>query len=878
MNLGDRVFHPQFGEGEVEIDRGDTLLVRFGTDYKSVALASIVVRRTAAQRLDEGIFDPLPQVLLKAQALAIRSLHAEWGLFSPSRIQLLPHQLWVCQQVCARWPTRYLVADDVGLGKTVEAGMILSALYSRGLIRRLLILCPASLVAQWQQRMLDMFDIRLVSYNAAADTARGANFWKINDHVVASLHTLRTDSGGRHRRMEEAEPFDMVLVDEAHHLNATEEAGATLGLRLLRNLEEAGRIRSLVLFTGTPHRGKDFGFLSLLSLLDPQFDPKRPMTEMLPGLRHVMIRNNKASVTDLQGQPIFHSHRVHPQEFHYSPAEEQFYDMLTRFITDGRAYSRTLSRTQGEAVKLVLIALQKLASSSVAAIRRAIERRLQRVVNRQETLSQLERQLEEADEDQVADLDVAIAGLQLETALTEHEEPALRELLAAAQMITTETKIESILDLIEHKIPGRSVLFFTEYKATQSLLMRRLRERFDSNSVSFINGDGFADEVEPGRRITESRASAAERFNRGAVRFLVSTEAAGEGIDLQESCHTLVHVDLPWNPMRLHQRVGRLNRYGQKEVVEVYLYRNPETVEARIWELLNAKIERINQALGAAMDEPEDMLELVLGMTSTDIFQNIFAGALENASGARLDQWFDRASASFGGEDVLDAVRRIIGSASRFDLQKVSHRLPRLDLPDLIPFFESAIQEGGRRIQRMDGQLGFRTPEAWRKSSPAIRPEYQGLVLDRSLRGEGVQLIGVGSPIFDAALDSATEEEATVAVIPAALLPAPLVVFRLFSRESLDVGNDLPRSAGILLTDPVQALRDDALLTFLNDLARRRPALVTETSTRYARELIDRATTALEASIGDTIPIPFDLPGWEPMALIVPDIPTTNDG
>src|SRR5664279_619763 len=166
---------------------------------------------------------------------------------------------------------------------------------------------------------------------------------------------------------------------------------------------------------------------------------------------------------------------------------------------------------------------------------------------------------------------------------------------------------------IRDRFAGRSVLFFTEYKATQSLLMSELIRRFGDGCVAFINGDSRADEVvgRDGevRTVRQTREDAAEKFNDGRVRFLISTEAGGEGIDLQESCHSLIHVDLPWNPMRLHQRVGRLNRYGQKERVEVVTLRNPDTVESRIWDKLNSKIGNIMLAFGHVMEEPEDLLQ-----------------------------------------------------------------------------------------------------------------------------------------------------------------------------------------------------------------------------------------------------------------------------
>ena len=175
---------------------------------------------------------------------------------------------------------------------------------------------------------------------------------------------------------------------------------------------------------------------------------------------------------------------------------------------------------------------------------------------------------------------------------------------------------------------NRQVLFFTEYKATQSLLMSALMREFGEGAIAFINGDDRADEVVfpsgESKSIFLERNEATERFNAGRVRFMVSTEAGGEGIDLQENCHSLIHVDLPWNPMRLHQRVGRLNRYGQKNQVEVVVLRNPETVEGRICEILQEKMNQIMIALGQAMDEPEDLLQLVLGMTSPALWRELF--------------------------------------------------------------------------------------------------------------------------------------------------------------------------------------------------------------------------------------------------------------
>ena len=158
-----------------------------------------------AQAIEAETWHSPLEVVTRVQAECIQSVNDTWGVFSLSRIALLPHQLWVCRKVLESWPTRWLVADDVGLGKTIEAGLILWPLLSRGTVKRLLVMCPASLVEQWQVRLRTMFDIRLAHYTPDADTAK-SEFWHTSQLVVASLQTLRADRRGRHQRMLDAPP------------------------------------------------------------------------------------------------------------------------------------------------------------------------------------------------------------------------------------------------------------------------------------------------------------------------------------------------------------------------------------------------------------------------------------------------------------------------------------------------------------------------------------------------------------------------------------------------------------------------------------------------------------------------------------------------
>jgi len=829
-----RVRHPRHGMGTVLMDRGETVIIRFTRGLEECLKSDLERVEAVEDRLQQSAWDVPLRVIARVQAEAITSVNESWGVYSPSRMELLPHQLWVCRQIVKQWPTRWLVADDVGLGKTVEAGMVLSALMSRRDMRRILIICPASLAEQWQERMLSMFDLRFARYTPEVDGER-TNFWSISSQVIASLQTIRLDHRGRRNRLFEADPWDLVIVDEAHHLNADEQTGPTLGYRMVREMQERDLVESMVFFTGTPHRGKDFGFFALLELLRPgEFGPKRSHEEKLAVLPSVMIRNNKSNVTDLRGERLFQTPEVTALQYAYSPAEEFFYAKLTEFIATGRAYASRLSQTQGRAVMLVLIAMQKLASSSVAAVRRALTNRLRRIQSEsgEDRSRKLQRQYEEqeafGDFDNLAVIEEKIAEGSPALHLMQQEGEALEELLAAANAVRGETRIETIVEMVRTRYAGKSVLFFTEYKATQALLMSALLREFGERCVTFINGDErLEDVVKPnGDRASLSvrREGAAEQFNEGTMRFLISTEAGGEGIDLQENCHTLIHVDLPWNPMRMHQRVGRLNRYGQKDQVQVVVLHNPDTVESLIWQKLNEKLERVTLAHGQVMEEPEDMMQLVLGMTSPSAIRDLYARASE-VPRERLSEWFDAESAKIASRDVVEEVRSLFGNVSRFDYREMSALIPQTDIPDLKPFLENMLSLNNRRMEEADGEISFLTPEPWR-TGYAIQARYSGMVFDRSATKQKIsKLLGFGHRIMDRAIHEARDLWAMVAAVDWDGLEGPLCVYRV--RDRVTGQDEHPRTLvfGIQFrtgAEPPQVLMDWELVKRLNEAPTRK--------------------------------------------------------
>lgn len=857
------VAHSRHGAGRVIADTGEFVVARFGAAIQQVLRTELSVARSLDHALATGTVDDSADTLMRVSAIAIRSVNDQWGVFSRSRVQLLPHQLWVCHKVNRTFPFRWLVADDVGLGKTIEAGLVLMPLVARAQIRRLLVLAPAKLVPQWQKRLRQMFDIRLQVYDRAVDTP-AVDFWDTANMVVASVHTLRREvAEGRAEgsRFLTAEPWDAVVVDEAHHLHADERTGETLSFQLLRAMEERRKIRSLLLFTGTPHRGKDFGFLSLLSLLDPNaFGPDHGLDEQMAKLPEVMIRNNKATVTDLKGNRLFTPVTVETRVYAFSPEERAFYETLSAFIIDGRAYASTLDGRAQSARMLLLIALQKLAASSIAAIRSALIKRRAKMAEIAKQARTPPPTISSGDEDDTLDdqarADEEAWGKML-AELMDGEIARLDELLALAEPIERERKIDRLVDLIEGELPrNEPVLLFTEYKATQALVVDALHDRFGHGCCAFINGDERLEDVQraDGSRGPKSwsRDSAAEAFNGGNVRFLVSTEAAGEGIDLQERCATLVHVDMPWNPMRLHQRVGRVSRYGQKRPVQVFILRNPDTVEARIWDLLNAKLERIQRALNEAMDEQEDISQLVIGMSGAGAFEKIFAEG-HMRSRESLDQWFDRESATIGGEDLVNKVKTMLGNVTRFDFAQVGRNLPQVDLPDLERFFGLMMEAKGRRVFRREDGLDVLSPENWVDEDYAMQDRYRGLLFDRNARlgsQEGpTRLVGIGHTLFDRALKEGEELQCVLA--HCARLPQPLLIA---SVEDQVTGQDHSVKRIVIGatrddTGEAHVLRDWELLRILNTLGRSDHATLVGIDSDHLKALEADLLAAMAASV-----------------------------
>lgn len=796
IDAGKVVRHAQFGQGTVIAYLGASIVVRFGSEIQQVPSDEVNVIKSLEQQLLDGDRFQLSRGNLRCQAMCIESIQAEWGVFSAGAIDQLPHQVWVTQRVCQEWPTRWLVADDVGLGKTVEAGMILAALKASGRLNRILILTPSNLVKQWQKRMLDMFGLSFVEYVSRADTS-DVPFFKLHDNVVGSFHTLRENRNGRWDRLLECKPFDLVIVDEAHHMFEGPDSDATLVLRLLRQMRDNNLFESILLFTGTPHRGPHHAFAKLLGVLDAELDDVADFPDLLPYIQKYVIRNNKAKVTDANGVRLFTDPIHQDHKFSYSPYEQQFYDSLTDFIASGRAFASNMTKAGAAKVTFSLLSMQKICASSILAAKNALSARLR---NLEEKLANDEYAYDYGDDETKAMASTAFF-------LTEDEPEHLKDLIALAEQVKHESKIRLIAEFLKSLPEDESVLLFTEYKSTQALIYHEITRLYGDRSVSFINGDDKLQLVD-GPIITSNRLQTAARFNRGDFRFLICTESGGEGIDLHEKCSILIHVDMPWNPMRMHQRVGRLNRYGQKKQVYVHRFRNPETVEDRIWRVNQEKLASVREALNPAMDDPEDIEQLVLGTTSAGDFESVYLTGI-----GQTDDEIRRQSNRLLRDVNLDELVQFSRTANHFDASDES-QLTHLGVSDLEPFLMASLRYGRRRVTKEDDILSFQIPEDWpRIQGLAVR--YSRVTFSAELSREGASLLNATHPVIVSAIREALKLDDQISVASGSDVKHPIVVFRVSDAITSHARRTSARVFGIRLDGTNTLISADELFRIM---------------------------------------------------------------
>lgn len=577
--------------------------------------------RDAVLRLPEADLQPIQaarpsahRVLYLAAAARIADALAENVLLAPmqSAVTPLPHQLYALQRATRGDRVRYLFADEVGLGKTIEAGLVIRELKLRGLARRILVVAPKGLTAQWQAEMRVHFneDFRILSptdFPALRQViGERENCWASADQVICSLDSVKPIDARKGWSAAEVANYnrerfddlvsagwDLVVIDEAHRMG-----GATAQVarhKLGAALSEAAPY--LLLLSATPHQGKTDAFHRLMTLLDRDAFPDEASIHR-DRIRPYVVRTEKRSAIDATGAALFRPRQTRLTPVAWAERHHQqrtLYEAVTSYVRHG--YNQAL-KTKQRHIGFLMILMQRLVSSSTSAIRVTLERRLEvlrQSAGHQMSLFDEETWLELDGEAQVASA-IDMAGWRGEVAEVETLLAAARDTEAAG----TDAKAEALLDLIyklqqEEQDPDLKVLVFTEFVPTQRMLADFLQQR--GISVVELNGSMPLD-----LRLVSQREFA------NTARVLISTDAGGEGLNLQ-FCHIIVNFDMPWNPMRVEQRIGRVDRIGQKHTVRAINFVLENSAEHRVREVLEEKLQIIAHEFG--VDKASDVMDSV---------------------------------------------------------------------------------------------------------------------------------------------------------------------------------------------------------------------------------------------------------------------------
>lgn len=600
----------------------ETLWVRILEDNRFVQ----VLRSDLEDDSNEASREDIAYVRYIAIATRIKEEIAQKRLLAPYESSLipLPHQILVLEKVMQGVQTRFLLADEVGMGKTIEAGLVIKEKKLRGELKRILLIVPKSAMRQWQQELKVHFNENFHIYDsdfisgmartfAGFEAEEELNFWKQHNQIIVSTDALRpmvVRQGWSQDRIDEYNKyrleavvnaeFDMVVIDEAHRMG-----GSTARVSRYQLAETlCNTVPNVLLLSATPHRGKSDHFRRVLRLLDADTFSG----EGMPGIEEIepyVMRSEKRYAVDYDGKKLFKQRRTIRLDVPLDDAihrlQMDLYNEVTNYVRF--CFSRA-KRGNRNATGLVMVMMQKLASSSTAAILAAMETRLWRLQH-----DETDDDIEDYDEEGVVDfddLDTNEFSVAIEEFEFANEEIALQNLIVKARTCLENEQdakatalVKKIYEL-QDKLndPRLKVLVFTEFRKTQDYLIKLIEDV----GLTTVGIHGSMD--------LEKRQQALVKFKNEA-NVMVATDAAGESLNMQ-FCHIVFNYDLPWNPMTIEQRIGRVDRIGQKNPVIAFNMLTNNTVDTRVYEIIVEKLDTILQELG--IDKTSDVLDSTIDM------------------------------------------------------------------------------------------------------------------------------------------------------------------------------------------------------------------------------------------------------------------------
>jgi superfamily II DNA or RNA helicase len=592
LSLKDKVVHksrPELGKGIIyEIELG-TAEVKFGRNVENVKLADLELVVDPLQMLKNGEINPKDNLYkVKAKFLA-NYIYAQNGLtgeFTDFKIDPVPHQLLSLKKIIeSEHGGNMLFADDVGLGKTIEAGLVINDVLTRkGDNARVLILVPAGLKWQWQEEMYEKFGKQFGIWGSD-DSARIFSNGTGSKNLLIASQQKAAQKDWIDAIMNNITPYDLIVIDECHRV-----AGEDVNIRKLVNkIREKNCVKQFLLLSATPHSGKPDRFLNLLNILDKSEFPKGDKTkssiekiEKRPDIvQRYIYRNDKLTVTDFERKPLFKDIVTNSVFVKFTDEEKAFSTAVMKYIY---AYYQAQQEAQGNLslqIGFVGTIYRKMLASSWRSLYRSILARYNFL--QQEADSSAIEPLadeEEIDEKEERYIEKLIKDMKQKEIYTD-EKRDLRNIIRKAEVLKEQkidskiSKLLAILNLPENI--NDKFLIFTQYVKTLDVI----KEALGKKNTAEIQGS-----IDPIARRRE-----VEKFRDG-LRFMISTEAGGEGINLQFA-HKVINFDIPWNPARLQQRIGRVWRYGQTQDVVVYNFYVEESEDDNVLRILDERMDEI---------------------------------------------------------------------------------------------------------------------------------------------------------------------------------------------------------------------------------------------------------------------------------------------
>jgi|GEM_PF-3295865 len=594
---GSRVSHPSFGIGEVFKIDGENARVIFGSDLQLVRLIDLSIVTDPLKKLADGERMERDTIHRTKSKFLANYLYAQNRLtneFYDFRIKPVPHQLLALKKaITSPRGGNLLFADDVGLGKTIEAGLVIQNLIRRiGEDKaRVLIMCPAGLKWQWFEEMRDKFGLGFDIWKVT--TIKGVEAFSGNTHgkrlLIASYHGMV--QGETEVAIERIiESYDLVVIDECHKFSND----ATQWWQMARSMRENNRASQLLLLSATPHSGDRSRFLNLLHLLDKDEFPKGTNTnESLEKIatrpeiiEEFVYRNDKLSVSDFSGKPLFKNVKTSSVEIELVEEEQAFCELVVEYIRALDAAKKGFDTTIQTQIGFVVGVYRKMLASSWKNVFRSMQARYKYLLNdflEEEGLDPIfDIDSVESDEREEREISNLIKQMKSQKIIT-NEIEYLERIVATGRSLEQkdiDTKIQRLLDVLyEPENSEHKFIIFTQYIKTLEVIKKAL------------GGKEYTAEIQGSINVDDRKAQIDKFKNK--VRFMICTEAGGEGINLQFASR-VINFDMPWNPSRLQQRIGRVWRYGQENEVLCYNFFVTNSIsDQRVLENLSTRITEI---------------------------------------------------------------------------------------------------------------------------------------------------------------------------------------------------------------------------------------------------------------------------------------------